>query len=164
MPQTVPIRPDGLQIDENRPFQERFWVLQRIGWTVYALIILFALAGLTGRDGIAAQGETRIAKAEITWPRITRRGTLDTLTIRLTGDIAPELTLAPAFTDAFQIETIQPRPAMESGANPLRFAFFPDRPAPYTVTFHLRALSAGLTRYTLGIGDENITLTTLTLP
>lgn len=159
-----PIRPDGLQLDENRAFQERFWTIQRVAWGFYLLAILLALLGATGRSGPFAQGHARIGTAQITWPRITRRGTPDTLTVLLGAGTAPELTIGAELATVFQIESILPHPAMESGGTPLRFAFFPDPNAPYHIAFALRAQQSGLVRYAIGIGADSVTVTTLVLP
>ena len=44
-------RTHGLDLDDDRPFQERYWRWQRGAWAVFALIVTAALAGLTGEWG-----------------------------------------------------------------------------------------------------------------
>lgn len=34
-----PLRSDGLQLDEHRGFQERFWKIERVGWLVFAILV-----------------------------------------------------------------------------------------------------------------------------
>lgn len=165
MTETVPIRPDGLQIDEHRRFQNRFWTLQRIAWLSYAVLVLLAALGLSGRSGPFADGRTTLAGAEVTWPRISRLGATETLTVLIPAPApAPELTLGPELAGLYLIDTITPRPAMESGGAPLRLAFFPDGAGPYALHLSLKAQSAGLARVTLGLGEGQTTLTTLVLP
>lgn len=161
----APLRPDGLQLDENRRFQEWFWTAQRCAWGVFLLIALITATGLSGRGGTLATGHTRIGTADVTWPRITRRGVPETLTIRLpTPQTAPEITVTGGLHSLFQIEQITPRPAMESGGDPLRLAFFPDPSARNTLRLSLRSQSAGIATYAIGIGGDQTTLTTYVLP
>ena len=39
------VRSDGLQLDEHRRFQERFWSIERLAWCAFALIVIIALLG-----------------------------------------------------------------------------------------------------------------------
>ena len=50
-PQDIAVRPDGLQLDEDRGFQRRFWRAERIAWGTFAAIMLAALSGLFGGSG-----------------------------------------------------------------------------------------------------------------
>ncbi len=165
MPEDVPIRPDGLQLDEHRRFQNGFWAAQRVAWGVFLLVALITATGISGRGGTLAQGHATVGKAEVTWPRFTRRGVPETLTILLpaTADSA-EITLGDDLQRLFQIEAITPRPAMESGGAPLRLAFFPDRGAPLVLRLSIRSQQAGLARYAIGNGADSTNLTTLVLP
>lgn len=165
-PQTtpVPIRPDGLQIDEDRAFQERFWTAQRILWVALTLIPLAALTGATGRSGPLAKSHALIGAAEVTFPRIARLGGSSSITLTLPDGTAPELTLGPDLASHFQIEAVLPRPAMETGGGLIRMAFFPDKAAPYRITVSLRATAAGIARYNIGSGAESIGATTVVLP
>jgi hypothetical protein len=46
---------EGLEIDQDLRFQQRMWVLQRLGWSVMACIILAALVGLLGSGPLASR-------------------------------------------------------------------------------------------------------------
>jgi len=37
------IREDGLQLEENRSLQRRFWQMQRIAWLGFGIVVLVAL-------------------------------------------------------------------------------------------------------------------------
>lgn len=161
----APVRPDGLQIDENRRFQEGFWIAQRCAWGGFLFVALITATGIGGRGGTLAQGHISIGGAEVTWPRFTRRGVPETLLIRLSGpETGPEVLVGGDMQRLFQIETITPRPAMESGGDPLRLAFFPDPAAPNALRLSLRSQKAGVATYTIGIGGEETVLTTFVLP
>jgi len=45
-----------LQINEDMEFQRRSWIVQRVGWLVFALVILLAALGLFG-DGILSDAK-----------------------------------------------------------------------------------------------------------
>lgn len=164
-PAPIPTRPDGLQIDEHRRFQEGFWIAQRCVWGGFLLVALITATGVSGRGGTLAQGHARIGTAEVTWPRFTRRGAPETLTILLSGPATgPEVTVGGGLQALFEIDTITPRPAMESGGDPLRLAFFPDPATPNALRLSLRSQKAGVATYTIGIGGDETTLTTYVLP
>ncbi len=48
-------REEQLELDEDRNFQERWWTAERIAWIGFALVIVVALAGLTGLGGPVRQ-------------------------------------------------------------------------------------------------------------
>lgn len=165
MPEPIPIRPDGLQIDDNPALQARFWRVQRIAWGLFALALIGALLGLTGRSGPFAQAQVGIGTTEITYPRITRIGVPSSITLLFTeATTGPEIALGPDLTRLIQIDGILPRPAMESGGGTLRFAFFPDSGLPYRITLNLHPQAAGIARYTIATEQGAITATTLVLP
>ena len=64
---------DDLQIDEDMEFQRRSWIVQRIGWAIFALVILLAALGLFG-DGILS--DTKAGQEEgalwLEYPRFER--------------------------------------------------------------------------------------------
>lgn len=59
MQEVPPIRPDGLQLDEHRQFQERFWTIERAAWIVFGMIVIAALAGAFGAGGRLPQQRQR---------------------------------------------------------------------------------------------------------
>jgi hypothetical protein len=71
------LRPDGLQLDEHRRFQERFWKLERVAWIVFAIVTLSALLSLTGAGGPLATVWSESGNAVISYPRVARWETAD---------------------------------------------------------------------------------------
>jgi hypothetical protein len=45
----------SLEIDQDLPFQQRLWALQRLGWCVIACIIIAALLGLLGPGPLSSR-------------------------------------------------------------------------------------------------------------
>lgn len=103
----------GLQVTEDRPWQERFWTAQRVGWTLMALFIVAAIAGLTGMGGPLATAKAELGGGTIDYPRITRWQADDRLRVRIsqTSPANVELTLSREFVELFAISSIQPEPA-----------------------------------------------------
>jgi len=168
----IDIREDGLQLDEDRRFQEVFWTIERAAWIVFALIIALALAGFTGAGGPLAKGETQLAGAEISYPRILRWDTAETMTIRFPAGHPAELRLSPALLSAFELQNIVPAPSESRLAPDGLHLSFDTEPgdtaetATHTapVTLALRPESAGAVRYELAIGGQAQTLTAFVMP
>lgn len=116
----------GLQVDEDRSWQEEFWTAQRIGWLLMALFILAALLGLTGKGGPFASATAQSPGGTIDYPQITRWQSDEQVTLRLpeTARGEVEVGLSPGFTRVFAVDSIVPEPsASEAGENGLAFTF-----------------------------------------
>ncbi len=162
------VREDGLQLDEHRRFQERFWTIERIAWCVFALIIVAGLCGAFGSGGPLATKVTVIDRAIIEHPRIGRWEGADEMMVRFKPDHAEQtrsLFLSNSFAEVFQVEDIQPLPmrtVIEAGGQRLFF----DNPGNDggMVTIHLRAQSAGSASFNLGIDSELMSLSSFIFP
>jgi hypothetical protein len=131
---TYPIR-------EDMQFQQRSWLLERIGWAVLTLVALAA------RGGIFFHGPASYTRARnadnslaVQYERFAHKTTLTYFTIRATAPIASELMirLSPAFADVHDIESIQP-PALRrsSGTYGLDLVF--PRSAAGDIAVHIAA-------------------------
>lgn len=161
------IRPDGLQLEEHRGFQERFWTIERIAWIAFGIIALLALVGLTGGGGMLAQQTLSLDAGEVTYPRVTRWEATDEIRVTFAAD-GPErrLTLSQSFAEHFQIEDIQPEPdsTAATAAGEL-MVFRAEQGQPAQVTLHMRALSPGLASFEIGLGEgERRPVSSLILP
>lgn len=163
------VRDDGLQLDEHRSFQERFWRSERIAWIFFVVIVGVALLGGFGSGGPLAMDTTDAAAAIIEHPRIGRWEGTDEMTITFKPDpTRPEqsLHLSNSFAETFQVEDIQPLPLrtlIADGGQTLYFAN-PDRTSG-TVTLHLRAQSAGFASFDIAINEgEPQSLTSFIFP
>ena len=105
--------PQGLEIDLDRSFQEKMWVVERIGWALMFLIVVAALAGFTGVTGAASSGRAEAAGATIDYPRISRWQTADTLAVDFAESTAGkvEVLIPKAFTKVFAIDGVTPQPS-----------------------------------------------------
>lgn len=106
-------RSGGLQVSEDRAWQEKFWTAQRVGWIVMALVIFAASLGLTGKGGPLASATAGNAAGMIEYPRITRWQSQEDVTVRLAPSAAGkvDLLLSPSFARLFSIESVVPEPS-----------------------------------------------------
>lgn len=164
---SIPIRDDGLQLEEHREFQERFWTIERWAWMAFGLILLLGLAGLAGGGGLLAHTNIVTDAGEVDYPRVARWESADEMTITF-GLPAGEhrLALSPRFSQFFQIEDIQPMPerSFTSPAGEV-MEFQAENGPPSKVVLHLRAQRPGLARYDISLdGGSPVGVTTVVLP
>lgn len=160
------IREDGLQLEEHRSFHERFWTIERWAWIVFGLVLLAALAGLTGSGGPLAHSTARSAAGEVEYPMIARWEATDELVVTFApGGSEHRMALSPDFSRYFQVEDIQPQPERSiAGSEGEVLVFETDEQAPAQVTMHVRALRPGIASYDLSIDGTPSGLTTIILP
>lgn len=162
----VPVRADGLQLDENRSFQRGFWMVERIGWAGFALVILLSLAGLTGRGGWFAVAEHRAGVALVEMPRVVRRGETAVLRVQFGRDGGRHLLgLGEELLAHFDLEAVAPRPLRSVAAGDgLALQFEAVGPAPHSVRLFLRARTAGLARVQVAADGAGVAVRSLILP
>ena len=166
-PDAPPIRADGLQLEDDRPFQEAFWTVERGAWVCFALLVLLSLAGLTGGGGPLSYGTVATEGGSIEYPQVARWKTPDDLTVQFgAGAAERSLTLSPGFSDSFQIEAIQPQPersTVTNGGHRLTFRFSAD--AAGRVEIHLRPSGPGIAAFQATLDDgAPVELFTVVLP
>ena len=132
----------GLELNEDRPFQEKFWSFERGAWVVMALIMVAALAGLTGQGGPLAGASVAGPDGRIEYPRIARWEADDSLTVTLPPGAAGEATIdiGPAFSDIFGISDVRPTPAESSATGDGQRMTFDlgDGAGPRRIVLHVR--------------------------
>lgn len=165
-PQEVPLRADGLQLEERRGFQETFWKAQRLLWLVYVGILVAALAGLTGRGGPFSLQTGSTSAGTVELPRFARRGSTDVVLVDFTTPaLQHRLALDHGFLDHFELETVTPRPMAEaSDANGTLLTFDASGQPPHRVTLHVRMRSVGLAAPALELDGAPMSFRTLFLP
>lgn len=159
-----------IELDEDRRFQNRFWIFERIAWAVMAAIVLVALLGFTGQGGPFARARAEGPGGAVDYPRVARWETGDEIEIMLPPVTTGRVTIAidRQFSKLFQVEDVQPMPS-ESVATPQgqEMSFdLGDAPGDRTITVHIRAMHPKLVnRLRVRIGDSpELTLTPVVLP
>lgn len=165
--ETPRVRDDGLQLEEDRAFQERFWCGERLALGGFALIILLALLGFAGSGGPLALRTVATSAGSVEHPRVLRWETADRLHIVMTLDQPRhQVVLADPFSAWFDIEGVQPEPESAFiGSEGLVLQFAADGVPRPEVVVRMRPNAPGLARYRIVLdGTEPMTLTQLILP
>lgn len=160
------IRPDGLQLQDHRSYQEKLWTVERFAWIVFILITLAALLGATGAGGPISRQMAVTEPGRIDYPRIARWQASDELTVEFAATAGPRrLRLSPEFARSFQVEGVQPTPERVEATPEGQEMHFAAADGPAQVVMHLRPQSPGLARYRASLnGGEALELWTLILP
>lgn len=165
-PHIPTVRPDGLQLEEHRNRQERYWRVQRVAWWSFGAIMLLAALGLTGGGGTFQTRTVAFASATVELPRVTRWEGSDEMSITFRGPASrPEIRITQPFFDRFSIERIQPEPTetrLLPDAQALTFAAAGD--PPHRVGIDLRAGHFGWTAFDITIGGETRRVSLIVLP
>lgn len=155
------------EIAEDRSFQERFWVAERVAWIGFVLLIAAAVSGLLGSGGPFSRGEAVSGESQIDYPAQARWEAGEELNIRLGGAPGERiLALSQTFADAFEIEDIQPPPTrVESGADGQSLVFLATDPEPIEVRVAMTPRNPGPARYTITpAGQAPLAITTFVWP
>ncbi|NKE71588.1 hypothetical protein [Candidatus Manganitrophus noduliformans] len=153
----------NLEIDEDLPFQERSWKIQRIGWILMALAVLGALLGLFGPGPLSSAGQGRQGgPLRLEYKRFERFQSPTTLRV-LVGpgaekEGAVRLWIDLDYLKGVQIRRITPEPdETQSGPDRLTYLFRVEKSGPpKEITFHLETEQFGLLpgRIGLNTGEE----------
>ena len=148
-----------LHLGEDMQFQRRTWAIERVAWVVMVLLVLVAAAGLFASGPLStAAVSDQSGLVHVRYERFARSSAPSLLRIELAPGAASSSTvtleLNRAFSDAMQIERMQPAPSREragaDGGLILEFEVAePGRPA--FVQVFLKAKEIGLVEGTLGL-------------
>lgn len=165
-PQAPPIRKDGLQVEEDRHFQRRFWIIERWAWLAFGLIAVAALAGLSGGGGYFGHTTITTASAMLEVPRITRWQRPDDITVTFnTANDTHRVVMGLPFVENFSIEQIQPQPErsyLTTDGQAIEFAA--EGSAPHVAVLHVRAHRPGMARYVIEVDGEPAEWALVVLP
>ena len=133
-----------VESEADRRFQKRFWLFQRFAWAGMVLVLVAALAGLTGKGGPLSRTTVSDAQASVTYPRVARWESADDIQIELSPAISgrAEIDIGDEFARIFQVEDIHPQPSRSFATGTgQRLVFDLGEPAgPRTITLHVRPL------------------------
>ena len=160
-----PIREDGLQLSEDRGLQRKIWRAERVGWLLFAVIILCAVLGLTGAGGFFGRQSVELAGATFKLPTVTRWQAEDTLVIELKDTGPVDIGVGQDFSRHFTLETITPKPMRDHGQEDgLHLSFDLEGPGTKTVILPVRAARPGWASFELSVGGERASASILILP
>jgi hypothetical protein len=139
----------GIDIDEDMAFQRRTWIAERIGWSLFGLVLVAAALGLFGTGPLAeTEATSPDGSVGLRYERFARTATETGMTAEI--DAAPQvdgifrLRLGPELSERYLLVRVQPEPrrmllegraiVLELAAEPsgrptsLRLWLKPDRP------------------------------------
>jgi hypothetical protein len=112
VPGPAPPLVEGLQIDQALTFQRRFGRVQRVAWSLLALIPVAAIAGLFG-DGLFSEvtaGSER-AGGTVTYERFGRLTADTTLEVEFARPSrATDVAISRTFFDPYDLSEVRPQP------------------------------------------------------
>ncbi len=149
-----------LEIAEDLALQRRAWVFERVGWIVFAVVLLAAVVGLFG-GGVVGDAEVSAADGALAveYPRFARAHSPLSIRVRLEPaqptDGELRLWMSREYAARLDIDHVSPPPSRtELGAERIEFVFpWRGPPGPAAVTFVLEADAGGSVRGRIGAGD-----------
>jgi hypothetical protein len=102
-------------VREDMRFQQRMWLIERLGWLVLAAIVLLALLGLFG-TGVLSKQSIGAGSLTVEYDRFERATRLSQFPFHFAPSPNGErrLRLNNAFQRNYEISSIQPPPARSS--------------------------------------------------
>jgi hypothetical protein len=149
-------RVGDLEIDIDMNFQRRSWAVQRLGWAIFLLIVLGALAGVFGPGPVSNTtiGDERL---RVNYERFGRLQDSMTLMIVVGPGVAQNGTIR-VWVDRQYLHKIEIRHVapdiqrVESDGDRLIYVFQVARPdQPTSITFHVDPQKIGLHTGQIGI-------------
>ncbi len=154
-------RVGDLEVAQDLTFQRRSWTVQRIGWVAMALVLLAALAGLTG-SGPLSQATAGAAgdPLRVAYPRFARHRAPTTLEVHLAPGAGQGGTVRvwvnAAYLRGATVEAVYPEPErVEAGPGRVTYVFALEQPGqPTTIAFQLLHDAKWRQRVAVGLGDR----------
>ena len=149
-----------IELDQDLTFEHRQWVTQRIGWIVFALVVLAALLGVFGSGPLSAATAGGSSQGlTVDYERFVRLEGQGELNIEIAGGQAVngevELWIDAAYLGAVTIGVITPEPAeVRSAGDRLIHVFAVDDPAqPVRVSISYVPQEMGRLSAAMGVND-----------
>jgi hypothetical protein len=136
---------DGLQINQDVPYQRKEWRVQRIIWVFVAALLIAALAGLFG-PGPLSSTSTGTPSFRVEYLRFARWQAPQSLVVSADTAGAPTLRLAfdRSFLNSMQVQQITPQPAnAKASGNNFIYSFATGPGTATDITFNLQPNSLG---------------------
>lgn len=153
-----PERVGDLEISQDLAHERREWAIERVGWVVMALLLLAALAGLTGPGPLSrATAADNSSALRVEYNRFERYQSPVMLRVHLGPGAAPDgkarLWLSRDYVENVELRHIDPEPeSVEAASDRLVYTFnLPDPAQPTAVTYHLEPNEYGRRPVRIGL-------------
>lgn len=155
-------------VREDMRFQNMSWTLQRVGWVFLALIILCGLAGLFSHgylsNAVARQDGLPLT---VNYDRFQRMTSLHRFDMSIPPGTEDEirLTFNKAFSDLYEIDSIQPQPLRSNVSDGgLIFTFHPPERGDFNAVLWVRPRSFGYVPVEIGTPRGSLTIPIVVYP
>lgn len=160
----------GILTEEERRFQRREWVVQKVGTLVLVAVFLAALAGLMGAGPLAWTTRSSAGGlVSVEFDRVARFKTDDTLTVTFAPEAVENghvtLDLTGSWISGVDVQGITPEPEHQRAlADGIAMTFLADPSSETAVTFSFRAGEHLMLEGRAATGGEAATFTQFVLP
>jgi protein-L-isoaspartate(D-aspartate) O-methyltransferase len=145
-------------IGEDRKFQRRFWLVQRISWILGLTLLIAACAGLMGSGGWFETVTISSGQHKIEYPRAFRWDADSEIIISTASAIDDEVRveMGENFAKDFQLRQMAPLPSATKTANGKSLYFFPTAVgAKGMIIWHVRPIRPRIApSYSIRVGDN----------
>lgn len=154
-------RVGDLEVAQDLDFERRSRWVQKIGWSLFSLIIVAALIGIFGRGGplnVTTVGQN--SPLQVEYERFTRHNGPTEMLIKVGPDAVQgeeaRIWIDRKYLNAIKIEKVEPEPeSVEAGQYRLTYVFKLMNPGiPTTFLFHITPQKMGLHSIRVGIDDQ----------
>ena len=152
----VPKINDEVAVGEDLEFQRRWWMFERIAWSVIAVLLLLDLAGAFGRGPLAV-AHLRNAQMVVKYERIERADSPSILRVDFDPSVIHDghvrLFVSESIVNELGAQRVIPAPSASFIGNGGITYVFDATSAPATVQFALEPAHPGVKRFTLQVPD-----------
>lgn len=162
-------RTSGIELpEEDIPFLNRFYVVQRFGWGMAITLVAAALLGLFGGSEFSRSRE-QSGPLQLEYDRFGRKDSPYRVRVVVhdTASFRPvELTVNLDYLSAFTLEQITPEPERVMISNRAAvYTFSQDAGSSETpIIFHLEPNQSGVQHGTISYGDNRLSITNFIYP
>jgi hypothetical protein len=157
-----------IEIEDEIAFQKKDWQAQRIGWAIMLLLILLALLGVFGGNGILSDVQAETDGLAVHFERFGRYKMSGQLQFDAegSGDVV-RLWIDSSYLENVEIESISPQPELVESAPDRQIYLFPITQSgePISITFYIKPERPGVLNGKAGIeGGSSLDFTQLIYP
>jgi hypothetical protein len=149
-----------LEINEDFAYQERAWVVQRVGWGVLGLLILAGLLGLLGSGWFSnAKAGEQTDRLWLEYERFERFQSPARLRVHLGSSAGKDgfvrVWLKRSYLENVQLHQVTPQPeSVEAGVDRLVYVFRDQKlHEPTAITFDMEPEQIGLQSGAVGLDE-----------